>query len=352
LIVKDGLEVIQHDVAKIRESIAFWTATPKRVEKFEEIAKYIRVSVEHKLGLDCKTRWNSTYKMLNIALPYEVAFNRATRVEKLYDCAPCIDEWMFAKDVVERVKMFNDITSVFSGTNYVTVNIQLLKICEVKMKIRQWSICGNPIIEEMSNRMILKFEKYWKDIQGPMGIATILDPRFKIDYLLEFFETLVGNTGESCVERVHEIREDLCELMKEYQVDDEEDNTESSALTLAKSGLLSTISARVASRRAPTMIRLKSELDRYLEDELVPISVDNFQILDWWKVAGTRYPTLRKIARDIFVIPVSIVASESAFNTSGRVLSEHCSRLTSDMLEALMCSQDWLRNKYKGKYST
>ena len=62
--------------------------TPKRVEKFEEIAKYVKVSSDNKLGLDCKTRWNSTYKMLNAALPYESAFNRATRVEKLYDCAP------------------------------------------------------------------------------------------------------------------------------------------------------------------------------------------------------------------------------------------------------------------------
>jgi hypothetical protein len=85
---------------------------------------------------------------------------------------------------------------------------------------------------------------------------------------------------------------------------------------------------------------------------LVPILVENFQILDWWKVAGTRYPTLRKIARDIFAIPVSTVASESTFSTSERVLSEHRSRLTSDMLESLMCSQDWLRNKYKGKYNT
>jgi hypothetical protein len=42
----------------------------------------------------------------------------------------------------------------------VTANIQLLKIREDKMKIREWSICGNLIIEEMSNRMILKFEKY------------------------------------------------------------------------------------------------------------------------------------------------------------------------------------------------
>lgn len=70
LIVKDGLEVIQPAIAKFRESIAFWTATPKRIEKFEEIAKYVKVPIEHKLALDCKTRWNSTYKMLAIALPY------------------------------------------------------------------------------------------------------------------------------------------------------------------------------------------------------------------------------------------------------------------------------------------
>jgi hypothetical protein len=81
---------------------------------------------------------------------------------------------------------------------------------------------------------------------------------------------------------------------------------------------------------------------------LVPINSENFKILDWWKVVGTRYPTLRKIARDIYAIPVTTVASESAFSTSGRVLSEHRSRLTPEILEALMCSQDWLRNKYKG----
>lgn len=40
-------------------------------------------------------------------------------------------------------------------------------------------------------------------------------------------------------------------------------------------------------------------------------------------MAGRRYPTLRKVARDIFAIPVTTVASESAFSTSGRVLSEY-----------------------------
>src|SRR5438128_1191955 len=110
-------------------------------------------------------------------------------------------------------------------------------------------------------------------------------------------------------------------------------------------GLLSSISARVATRW-PAIIRVISKLDRYLEDELVPIATENFQILDWWKVASTWYPTLRKIAHDIFAIPVIIVVSESAFSTSGRVLSEHHNRLTPEILETLMCFEDWIRNKY------
>ena len=85
-----------------------------------------------------------------------------------------------------------------------------------------------------------------------------------------------------------------------------------------------------------------------MEDELVPLSKENFSVLDWWKVAGTRYPTLRMLARDIFAIPVSTVASESTFSTSGRVISDHHCSLTPETLEALMCSQDWIRNKYKG----
>jgi len=347
LIVKDGLEVIKNSIAKIRESVAFWTATPKRVEKFEEIAKHVKVKTEHKLGLDCKTRWNSTYKMLSIALPYKAVFNRATRVEKLFDCAPSEEEWEFAREVAGRLKLFNDITEVFSGTNYVTANIQLLKICEAKEQIRQWAVCGNPIIEQMSFEMIEKFDKYWKEIQGPMGLTTILDPRFKTDFLVGFLETLTGQSHLECLEKVSEVKISLYELMKDYEVEEDEDNTESTAASLVNSGVLSTISARVASRR-PTAVRFKSELDRYLDDELVPINTENFNILDWWKVAVTRYPTLRKIARDIYAIPVTTVASESAFSTSGRVLSEHRSRLTPEILEALMCSQDWLRNKYKG----
>jgi hypothetical protein len=66
--------------------------------------------------------------------------------------------------------------------------------------------------------------------------------------------------------------------MKEYQLEDDEDNTESSVPSISSSGFLSTISARVASRR-PMSARFKTELDRYLDDEYVPTDTDNFKIL-------------------------------------------------------------------------
>ena len=38
---------------------------------------------------------------------------------------------------------------------------------------------------------------------------------------------------------------------------------------------------------------------------------EDFDILGWWKNNGLKYPTLQMIARDILVIPVTTVASES-----------------------------------------
>jgi hypothetical protein len=349
LIVKDGLEELKDAIENIRESVAYWTATPKRVEKFEEVAKFVKIPINKKIGLDCKTRWNSTYKMLSLALPYKAVFVRASRVDKQYTCVPSEEEWKFAEDVVERLKLFNDITELFSGTEYVTANIYFTKICEIRTKIRQWSICGNAFVEAMSVNMVTKFDKYWSDIQGLMGIATVLDPRFKTLMLLMCFEWLLGTTGKDCEVKVAEVKGLLSDLMNEYHVEEDEDYTEELPSSLDNMDFLSSFSARIASKRPMEML-FKSELDRYLEDELVPLATKKFQVLDWWKVAGTRYPTLRKIAKDIYAIPVTTVASESAFSTSGRVLSEHRSRLTPKMLEALMCSQDWIRNKYKGIY--
>jgi len=49
------------------------------------------------------------------------------------------------------------------------------------------------------------------------------------------------------------------------------------------------------------------------------------------------------MARDVLVIPVFIMAFKSSFSTERRVLDPyHCS-LNPQMVEALVCTQDWIK---------
>jgi hypothetical protein len=69
LIVRDGTQLIEKSVAAIRESVAYWIVTPKRYEKFEKTTLDENVILDRTLNLDYKTRWNSTFIMLSIAIP-------------------------------------------------------------------------------------------------------------------------------------------------------------------------------------------------------------------------------------------------------------------------------------------
>jgi hypothetical protein len=80
-------------------------------------------------------------------------------------------------------------------------------------------------------------------------------------------------------------------------------------------------------------LECRSEVDQYLLDECEANIID-FDILNWWKVNTPKYPTLAAIARDVLAIPISTVASESAFSNGGRVLDTFRSSLSPLTVEA------------------
>ena len=55
-----------------------------------------------------------------------------------------------------------------------------------------------------------------------------------------------------------------------------------------------------------------------------------------------QYPIISSIARDLLAVPMSMVASESAFSVGRRVLDEKRSRMTDEMVEMLLYFKNWL----------
>ncbi|CAN0875214.1 Putative AC9 transposase [Linum grandiflorum] len=102
---------------------------------------------------------------------------------------------------------------------------------------------------------------------------------------------------------------------------------------------ISTQSQRKRSRTSS----VTSELDTYLNEDILPRTSD-FDILMWWKINDPKYPILQEIARDILVVPITSVASESAFSSGGRLLDPHRSILHESTREALMCTRTWLQD--------
>ncbi|KAM6574915.1 hypothetical protein CsatA_023242 [Cannabis sativa] len=350
LIVKEGLSVIGDSVDKIRDSVAYWSGTPKRHEKFEDTARQLGVPYTKKISLDCVTRWNSTFLMLSTALSYKTVFERARLRELRLRCAPSEIDWQNAQQLCDKLELFHEVTELISGTKYPTANISFPKICEIKTNIQSWMLSEVPFIKDMATQMMSKFQKYWREIHGLMCVAVVLDPRYKFMLLEYYFPVIYGD--EQYVTEIAKVRELCCELLQEYgskfphlrerRVQEENVSTSSSTRRL---DALSNFDRFVrASYRVKNM---KSELDLYLEENLIPRTKESFDICNYWKVTGLKYPLLSMIAKDVFAVPVSTVASESTFSTGGRHVSSHRSRLHPSTLEALVCTQNWLKTDKK-----
>jgi hypothetical protein len=201
-----------------------------------------------------------------------------------------------------------------------------------------------------------KFRKYWTDVHGLMEIATVLDPRYKLIFMKAFYRTIYGEEATDI--EVSRVKSLLYELVLEYQ-DSMEGMATTDALGAANRNvalnegddlMFGIFDKFLSEEPEESSTYLRTELDLYLEEPTLP-RTQELDIISWWQYAGIKYPTLRRIARDIMAIPVTTVASESVFSTGGRVISPHRSRLAPKTVEGLMCMQAWSRADMLGDQS-
>lgn len=371
LVVQDGLKIMSHPVQRIRNAVKYVRSSTARMTSFKNRVTISKVNSKGHLSLDVCTRWNSTFLMLETAVTFERAFDQLRLQDPSYKeeldligadgetGPPTHDDWVYASEFKLFLQHFYELTKKVSGTNYVTSNTFFEEVAAINYLLDKWServICGDDeVFKNMAIKMKDKYDKYWGDpekMNKYIFIAAILDPRIK-EY--DFFKDTIQRTyGVSKGNRIwSSAHTAFVSLFGEYKI-----------LYGMKESIPQPASSDCASESStpqsdPMLMRAlynkrmkltdgdgsrRTEIDKYLAEDVEENSPE-FNVLTWWKCNSLCFPILSRMAHDILVIPISTVTSESAFSTSGRILDAFRSSLTPMTLQALICTQDWLRRK-------
>ena len=161
----------------------YFKRSPSRMYKFVEVCNNYSVKVGRGLALDVKTRWNSTYKMLDTCIDYKDAFGYYEDVDTSYVWKPSDSDWVLFEKIRPILGTMAEATTAFSGSLYPTANCFYPYIVKVKRALIGAQQSGDTYLMSMAAAMLEKFDKYWEEKNNVMVIATILDPRFKMRYI-------------------------------------------------------------------------------------------------------------------------------------------------------------------------
>lgn len=207
----------------------------------------------------------------------------------------------------------------------------------------------------MALNMLEKFEKYWieKEPNILLSIAVVLDPRFKLQYLRFCYNkiydsSLVGDLMGRVEDELHKLFD---EYVAQYEASSKiiDEGTSLVTRTSSLKNKTNFLEEFYNLTEEEDIFQSKPELDVYLEENLhrskTPGDEEEFDILQWWKANSSKFPVLSRMAHDILAIPVSSIPSKCAFRTDGGVLNKFQSSLLPSTIEALVCTQDWIRGE-------
>jgi hypothetical protein len=206
------------------------------------------------------------------------------------------------------------------------------------------------ILSGMAINMMLKFEKYWgceANQNFLLYVANVLDPRLKLKYVKFCFGELYDYDKAQLLTK--KVKDNLVSLYEFYLKADEvvEDNRHTQDVDDAIDNIevdVNTLARFKRHLQEEDNMENRNKVERYLIDGCKDPNDDKLDILCWWKINASKYKILSKVAQHVLAIPISTVASESAFSTGGRILDQFQSSLSPATVQALICCQNWLHH--------
>ncbi|KAK9755642.1 hypothetical protein RND81_01G040400 [Saponaria officinalis] len=137
LIVQEGLKDLDIAILKVMESVKYCKGSQLRKQRFLNSVQHVKLESARGLRQDVPTRWNSTYLMLDNALYYRKALNNLAKSDLNYLHCPSEGEWDKIENICKFLKVFYDVTSLFSGTKFPTSNLYFTQVLRVRLLLKE-----------------------------------------------------------------------------------------------------------------------------------------------------------------------------------------------------------------------
>lgn len=312
LIVSSGLDIVKENIKKLRKLMKMIKRSSKILEELENLSQLNHQPFLRPI-IDIKTRWNSTYKMINRACTLKENISMlAVKYPTLNNYLPTQMEWELLHDLNQFLEPFDNATTNLSSQSYPTIAHS--RIILLAIKIDLYADRGDDsLLKDMIIPMREKFETYYEVLKEITHIAAFLDPRYK-SYC---FPDMNNN----------EILQPIQQKLEEIQ-----------PATLVRSSKISSFLQKLKSTRSNEQI-VDDEVTKYWNSN---DAEENVKPLEWWKTHSTEYPNLSKLAVDYLCIQASSVPCEQLFSVAGQILCKTRNRLTGESVRASICLRSWM----------
>ncbi|KAJ0035879.1 hypothetical protein Pint_25843 [Pistacia integerrima] len=281
--------------------------TSSNVNKFQDVAEKALFKGKTVTSLSVPSCWLFDGNMLEWVLGCKEAFSELNDIDPDFKSINFIEKEWNEATLIYYIgwKVFDDLYRDFEPTNK-TANGYFPIFSDIMLKLVQLGESDDHNVSSFASKWREELEEYWNNSNLILVITVILDPRFKMDIVKQFYEKIYGNDAN---EYLKKIIDDVTNIYNKY-----------------------------AGSTDNNIVTSESELDRYLKDSKCPPG-EAFNILDWWRVESRTYPTLAKIARDVLPIPVAVLGHSSLLRGVKNAINAN---IEADLQVALACTNVWL----------
>jgi hypothetical protein len=114
-------------LAQCRHLVGSFRHDEKLRNKLNDIQNSLNYSTKKQLIQDVKTRWNSTYEMLDTISMNKTALNELRKIsllnKNIKDFVPNDDQYELIDEFCDLLEPIKNITDILSGSNYVTISL-------------------------------------------------------------------------------------------------------------------------------------------------------------------------------------------------------------------------------------